>query len=321
MLIWWVVAVVTVACVAVVIFAVRAARQTARHRRSLRHLARPLEPASAYRAVVNARSAFTRSVQAYEEALAQAGSVGSAGGSSVPSDSQTQAVDLEMMETRKDHRRTRLLEAQRAWEEMRPAEGADSPVNMWVGAGELWGWSLGLVGYETTLLRLEHAVDSSCWVVVETRRFRLGPALGAERLRLGMVVEGPDSDQLTGLIQVAMGGPEIALRPGTSIARWLAGQRLSGRSLFDALRGSVDSSSRVYLTGLGPSVNRLSLGYLSEVRDIDLDRTDAGLGGAFDELSVRISSSGPSVLAGVWFGRRPSARVVAGSNHQAWVRS
>lgn len=321
MLIWGLVAGGAVAVGLVVVFAVATARQAGRRRRSLQHLARTPAPDIAYRAVVNARSAFTRSVQAYEEALAAAGGSASIGGSVGSGDSQTQAADLEMMETRKDHRRTRLLEAQRMWEDVRPATGPDSPVNAWVGAGDLRGWSLGLVGFETALIRLEHAVDPNCWVVLETRRIRSGPALGAERLKLGIVIEGADIGQLTGLIQVAMGSPEIALRPGTSILRWVARQRLQGSTLFDALRASVDSSNRFFLGGFGPQVNRSSLGYLSEVRGIDLDRSDAGLAGGFESASLKISSSGPALLVGLWFGRRPTPRVLAGSNHQAWLRA
>ncbi len=319
MLIWGAVAGLALAGVLVVVYAVASARQAARRRRSLQHVARPPEPDIAYRAVVNARSAFTRSVQDYEEALAAAGSA-PVSGSSGAGDSQTRAADLEMMETRKDHRRARLLEAQRLWEEVRPVTAPDSAVNAWVGAGELRGWSLGLIGYETVLLRLEHAVDPMCWVVIETRRFRFGPAFGAERLKLGVVIEGADISQLTGLLQVAMGSPEVAIRPGTSILRWAARQRLAGKALFDALRASVDSSSRLFIAGLGPQVTRLSLGYLSEVRGIDLDRSDAGLAGGFESTSLRISSSGPALLVGLWFGRRPTPRVLAGSNHQAWLR-
>jgi hypothetical protein len=322
MLIWAAVGGVALVVLFVGVFAIAAVRQARRRRRSLRHIARPPAPGLAYRAVVNARSAFTRSVQAYEEALAaaSASSSGSSSGLAGPGDAQTQAVDLTSMEVRKDDRRTRLLEAQRVWEMVRPATGPDSPVNAWLGAGELRAWSLGLVGHETSFIRLEHAVDPSCWVVVEMRRLRFGPAVGVERLKLGIVVEGADIQQLTGVLQVAMGSPEVAIRPGMSILRWLARLRLEGKVLFDALRGSADRSGRLFLDGLGPGTRKLSLKYLSEVRGIDLDRTHGGLAGGFERISLRISSSGPSFLVGLWFGRRPAPRILAGSNHQAWLR-
>jgi hypothetical protein len=207
------------------------------------------------------------------------------------------------------------------WEDVRPAVSADSHVNMWLGAGELRGWSLGLVGRETMLVRMEHAVDTGCWVVLEIHRFRFGPAFGAEQLRLGIVIEGADIEQLTGLIQLAMGSPEVACRPGTSIIRLVMRHRLRGKALFNALRSSVGSSSRLYLTGLGPDVNRLSLRYLSEFVALNLDQVDAGLSGGSDSLKLRISSSGPSFLFGAWFGRRPAARVIASSNHQPWLNA
>ncbi|MBT8240037.1 MAG: hypothetical protein KJN63_02275, partial [Acidimicrobiia bacterium] len=90
MLIWGAIAGVTLVWVSVGVFAISAAREDRRRRRSLRHIARPPAPGLAYRAVVNARSAFTRSVQAYEEALAAAGS-SSSSGSVGPGEAQTQA--------------------------------------------------------------------------------------------------------------------------------------------------------------------------------------------------------------------------------------
>lgn len=303
----------------VLAYGLMAERQHRRRRRSLRHIARPPAPDIAYRAVVNARSAFTRSVQAYEEALASTSA--SAGSSSVLSGDLTSSdADLETMERRKDQRRTRLLEAQRIWEEVRPASEPASPVPVWIGAGELRGWSLGLIGHEATFLRFEHALDPTCWVVLETRRFRFGPAIGAERLRLGVVVEGADITQLTDLLQVAMGSPEVALRPGTSVVRAFTARRVGGASLFSALRGTADSSSRLYVNGFDQDVRQQSLAYLSGIHGLDLDQTNAGLAG-FDRIRLRITSSGPALLVGVWFGRRPSARIMAGSNHQAWLRS
>ncbi len=303
----------------VLAYGLMAERQHRRRRRSLRHIARPPAPDIAYRAVVNARSAFTRSVQAYEEALASTSA--SAGSSSVLSGDLTSSdADLETMERRKDQRRTRLLEAQRIWEEVRPASEPASPVPVWIGAGELRGWSLGLIGHEATFLRFEHALDPTCWVVLETRRFRFGPAIGAERLRLGVVVEGADITQLTDLLQVAMGSPEVALRPGTSVVRAFTARRVGGASLFSALRGAADSSSRLYVNGFDQDVRQQSLAYLSGIHGLDLDQTNAGLAG-FDRIRLRITSSGPALLVGVWFGRRPSARIMAGSNHQAWLRS
>ncbi len=321
MLIWVVLVGVALAGLLVVTFAVLSARQHRRRCRSLWQVARPPALDIAYRAVVNARSAFTRSVQAYEEALAAAGNARSGAGSGLPGDSRTQAEDLKTMESRKDQRRSRLLEAQRMWEDVRPAVGADSPVNMWLGAGELRGWSLGLIGHETALLRLQHAVDTGCWVVVETRRLRIGPAFGAERLTLGIVIEGASIEQLTGLVQLAMGSPEVAVRPGTSIVRLLTRRRLREKALFEALRRSVRSGNSQYLDGFGPMVERLSLRHLSQAGALNLDQAHAGLAGHTDTLNLRISSSGPAFLFGAWFGRRPAARVLASSNHQTWLPS
>lgn len=319
MLIWGILAGLAAVSLLVALFGVLTERRHRRHRRSLRHIARPPAPDIAYRAVVNARSAFTRSVQAYEEALASTGA--SAGSSSVlAGDLAASNTDLEVMERRKDQRRTRLLEAQRLWEDVRPAAEPSSPIPVWLGAGEMRGWSLGLIGHEAAFLRFEHALDPTCWVVLETRRFRFGPALGAERLRLGVVVEGADITQLTDLLQAAMGSPELALRPGTSVVRALASRRVDTTNLFALLRGGVDTSSRLYVNGFDEEVRQAGLAYLSSTHGLDLDQTNAGLAG-FDRIRLRITSSGPALLVGMWFGRRPSARILAGSNHQAWLRS
>ena len=319
MVIWGILAGASAVVLSIGIFGLLTERQHRRRRRSLRHIARPPAPDIAYRAVVNARSAFTRSVQAYEEALASASAT--TGASSVMAgDFASGQVELETMERRKDQRRTRLLEAQRVWEDVRPAAEPASPIPVWIGAGELRGWSLGLIGHEASFLRFEHALDPTCWVVVETRRFRFGPAVGVERLRLGVVVEGAEINQLTDLLQAAMGSPEAAVRPGTSLVRASVRRQVAGRPLFDALRGSVDSSSRLYVRGFEPEVRQESLAYLSSAHGLDLDHTNAGLTG-FDEIKLRITSSGPAFLVGAWAGRRPSARIMAGSNHQAWLRS
>ena len=319
MLIWGILAGLALVSLLVALFGLLTERQHRRRRRSLRHIARPPAPDIAYRAVVNARSAFTRSVQAYEEALASTSA--SAGSSALLSGDLTgSSTDLEVMERRKDQRRTRLLEAQRMWEDVRPAVEPASPIPVWIGAGELRGWSLGLIGHEAAFLRFEHALDSSCWVVLETRRFRFGPALGAERLRLGVVVEGAEITQLADLLQVAMGSPEAAFRPGTSLVRAVSARRVDATNLFSSLRAGVDSSSRLYVNGFDDDVRQASLGYLSATHGLDLDQSNAGLAG-FDRIRLRITSSGPALLVGAWVGRRPSARIMAGSNHQAWLRS
>ncbi len=310
--------VVGVACALIVVFAAHAERQHRRRRRSLGHMARPPAADIAYRSVVNARSAFTRSVQAYEEALASAGASASSS-ALVSGEQQTAAADIEVLEQHKDARRDQLLAAQRTWEDVRPANGPNSPVSMWIGAGELRGWSLGLIGHESTLLRIEHALDPTCWVVLETRRVRFGPALGAERIRLGLTLEGAAIEHLPALFQTAMGSPEIAVRPGTSLVRLLARKRVSGKAVFDELRDSVDSSSQVYVKGLSPAARQESMAYLTSERGIDM-ATRGGVRPTFDRIALRITSAGPSLMVGAWTGRRPTARVMAGSNHQAWLR-
>ncbi len=315
---WGIAVIVTMAGLLVIGFAVDGVRVRRRRERSLLHVARPPAPDIAYRAVVNARSAFTRAVQAYEEALAI--SARSRTGSALVGINPADGIDLQTMERQKDHRRQRLLDAQRKWEQVRPASGPNAAVNVWIAAGELRGWSLGLVGHEVAYVRIEHALDPECWVVVETRRVRIGPALGAERLDLGMVIEGAAIEQLTALIQQVMSSPEIAIRPGTSVLRWIARLQLPGKPLFDALRATVGRDSRFFVDGFEPGTAELALSYLGEVRGIDLTRSQAGLGAAFDRIELRATSSGPAVLVGAWLGRAPVARIVASSNHQAWLR-
>jgi hypothetical protein len=268
--------------------------------------------------VVNARAAFTRSVQAYEQALARASATSSAGSTPL---AEPASEEIEELRRRKDQRRGRLLDAQRRWNEIRPEPAPDSPIRTWIGAGELRGWSLGLIGFESALLRIEHALDPNCWVVLETSRLRLGPAVGAERLRLGVLIEGATIEHLTGLIREAMGSPEFAFRPGASLGRWLSQRRLSSRSALRSLRKTVDESSRMYTNGIGEPSRRPVLAYLLAERGLDLNDRNAGLLRPSRVLRLRIGSSGPSLLIGAWIGRKPSVHILAGSNHQAWIRS
>lgn len=290
-----------------------------RHRRIRRRVGRLDQgpaPDIAYRAVVNARSAFTRSVQAYEEAIASAPTTAALTGIG----DAALGAEIQVMERKKDLRRTRLIEAQQTWEKVRPALGPDSPVNVWIGAGEVYGWSLGLVGFESAILRIEHALDPTCWVVLESRRLRLGPALGGERLRLGVLVEGARIEQLTAVLQAAMGSPEVALRPGFSLMRLLGESRTKGRSVLKALRRDAKSTETLYQSGIGDLPRRDALSYLAAERGLDLGDTHAGLAKPIKSINLRIGSAGPAFLVGMWAGRRPSARVLAGSNHQPWVR-
>ncbi len=311
-MLWVIVGVAVAALVGIVTFALVAERNHRSLRRSLAPVRRQPAPDAAYRAVVNARSAFTRSVQAYEEALDAGGREGTV---------TTGAADLQLMEEQKDQRRARLMEAQRLWETVRPAASPESPVRFWIGVGELWGWSLLVAGFESAIIRLEHPLDRDCWVVVETRRLRLGPALGAERLRLGLVIDGAHIGQLTDLIQAAMGSAEVAVRPGLSIARSLGERRHDARPLLTGLRATLDRDRSVFTDGVPDGVRQQAIAHLTSGRGIELGQPDDGLGERADGIGLRIGSSGISLLAGMWTGRRPAARILAASNHQAWVRA
>jgi hypothetical protein len=77
----------------------------------------------------------------------------------------------------------------------------------------------------------------------------------------------------------------------------------------------------VYLHGIGEESRRPVLAYLAAERGLDLNDPDAGLGRPSDVVRLRIGSGGPALLIGAWTGRKPSARILAGSNHQAWIRT
>lgn len=316
-MLWTIIGVVAAVTLLIGVMALLAEHRHRKLRRDAQRVLaqRPISD-SAYRAVVNARSAFTRSVQVYEEAIASAPTTAALTGVG----EAALSAEIEVIERTKDYRRTRLLEAQRLWEQVRPALGPDSPVQAWIGTGGLGGWSLGLVGFESALVRFEHALDPTCWVIVETRRWRFGPAIGFERLRLGMLVEGADIGQLIAVVQAAMGSPEVALRPGLSLIRLATGSRGRASGLLKTLRNSARERPSVLIAGISDVGRRDALSYLATERGLQLEDPHAGLSRPSRSIRLRIASSGPAVLAGAWVGRRPTARIIAGSNHQEWIR-
>ena len=112
MVTWIIVGALAASAALLGVFVALSERRHRRIRRRLGQLDQGPAPDIAYRAVVNARSAFTRSVQAYEEAIASAPTTAALTGIG----DAAIGAEIQVMERKKDLRRARLIEAQQTWE-------------------------------------------------------------------------------------------------------------------------------------------------------------------------------------------------------------
>lgn len=314
-------------CAAVLVFAVYESGRARRQRQAFLRLRNDTVSHQAAAEVVSARAEFGQAVEEYEEAMtgaqrtidvtSGAGSVAISGGSgglfeSVDAPPVQAGPSIADLEHRKDEARARLMNAQRAWEAVRPSSGPSSTLDLWSGNGVLRGWQFGPIGFERAFIRCEHVVDPDCWAAWEVKRLRLGFAFGAEEQRLALFAAAVPIDRMTEIVGRAMGGTEVALRPGFAPLRWWRRNRripaarratyslLTTRELDhttdDATRFTVRSAIE---TELGQSIDDIR-----ELGDVD------------GVLSVL--AAGPSVALGFWTGRSPAAEMLAASPHTSW---
>lgn len=271
--------------------------------------------------VVRARSEFTLAVEAYERGMANAHSssrvVETSGGSLFAADETLiePNPELDRLEAAKEEARNVLLNAQREWEQVRPLSDADAAAELWSGHGVLRGWQIGPIGYERAFIRLEHILDSTCWGCWETRRFRWGFALGAERQQLAMFAAAVPIDKVEQILSQGMGGAEFALRPGFSPQRWWRRRRR-----MPAPRRATSTLLQTFDLAEGPDEpTRSSVRKAFEVEMGQAPETVGSLGEMDGVLSVL--ASGPSLLVGAWWGTEPKPRLLAGSAHTGWRES
>lgn len=267
----------------------------------------------AFDSAVVARSKFSAAVRAYEEAVNHASQLALSG-----STAANDHGDLAELERQKDEARDHLLDAQRLWEAVKPASGPSSPLDLWFGTGSLRGWMLGPVGYERAFVRLDHAVDPSCWAVWKIGRFRFGFGLGAERQHLALLASGADLRQLESLISHGFDGSEVAFRPGFSPLRWyrLRTQPLWSRRASEALLAGTGGHTAVMWGADQETRARVSEAFEVEV---GVPLSKMGRMPIADSV-LTTSTSGHAFIAGIWTGRRPHAYFLTGSNHSNWRR-
>lgn len=329
-----------------VAFAVYESSGARRQRRAIVSLRAEAPGQRAATAVVRARGEFSHAVEAYEAAMATVeslvssplervgvgGSAGSSGGSlftehraaplhpptepgptgAIPFGGAVSQNDIALLEQRKEVARTRLLDAQRLWDSVRPAQGPESPLELWSGTGVLRGWQLGPIGFERSFVRCEHVVDPECWSSWEVKRLRLGFAFGMEEQHLALFSAAVPVERLGEILGRSLGGPEFACRPGFSPMRaWRRARRIpeARRAAFSLLTTrTADQKTDAATRATVRNAVEVELG-----RPLDELRSLTGIQGV-----MSILASGPSGVIGIWAGRTPQAELLAASAHTAW---
>lgn len=305
-------------------------------RKRLRSVRREPAVASAVSEILLARDNFARVVSRYEATVAaqsrimsragdgQQGAVDPIGGlydeGNLTEIHPELELDIESPEIQdllveKDRARERLLEAQKLWDMVRPGAGPAAACQIWFGSGIMRAWQLGPVGFERMYYRFEHAVDSSCWSVFESRRLRFGFGLGVERLSLAMFAAGAAGQDLDELSGLALGGSEFGLRPGFVPTRAWRRMRRSAeaKAANNALLGqrSVDG----LVTGLTTPQRAAAVrAFEVELGERLTPSTLLPPGPAL----ISVITKGPSLMVGAWTGRTPNPIIRASSDHGAW---
>ncbi len=321
--------------VAVAVFAMYESSAARRQRRAIVGLRAEAPSQRAAAAVVKARGEFTEAVEAYEMAMAGvAASVGrplervSAGGVSGGSSlfgedhlfdqspngpsPMVGLADIAELEHRKEIARTNLLDAQRLWDSVRPSHGPESNLDLWSGSGVLRGWQVGPIGFERAYVRCDHVVDPDCWSAWEVKRLRVGFAFGMEEQHLAIFAAAVPIERVGEIVGRSMGGAELALRPGFSPLRaWRRVRRVpeARRAAFSLLTTRTpDQATDIATRATVRNAIEVELG-----QPLDSVRSLGGVDGVMSVLA-----SGPSLMAGAWFGRSPQAELLAASPHTAW---
>ncbi len=303
--------------VVVVLYATYDAIAGRKERSTLLAVSTPPLVGRALDSVLKSRTEFASAVKRYESALARnRPTVGasSTGPERSPSRSLF-ATELPDLEAAKEAARERLLDAQRLWDAVKPGHGPVADIDLWMGFGFMRGWQIGPIGYERMFVRMDHAIDSTCWVVWEFRRPRFGFGLGYERQRLALFCVRTDEKTLPSLVGRAFDGHEIAARPGFVPSRvWRRFRRddeaksankalLSRHQLSDLISGPDQATRRVVTAAFEAELGNK----LHNIRALP-----AGPG------ILSIHAKGPSLSLGAWTGPTPEAELRASSGHKTW---
>lgn len=317
-------------CLATVVMAVTDRVLVRRERERLATMADDPARSLALQQLITARSRFASAVQRHEIALTSDQPVfATAEGESFDERRTDSGTDpgrsdadlsarqraIEALDADRLAARERLLDAQRLWSSVRPGDQPDSRIDAWFGSGSMRAWNFGPIGHERFTIRLDHAVDQRCWVIVEVSRARVGFGLGLERQRLGLFSIRANARQLPELVIAGLSGREAAVRPGFVPTRtWRRERRMGpakaanrvllGQTDFaDLMAGPDDATRATALAGLGYELGMT----------VDNDaRLPPGPG------LLTIATSGPSCLLGAWTGPSPTLWIRASSGHGVW---
>lgn len=303
--------------IVVVLFAIYDAIAGRKERRSLLAVSTPPVIGRALDSVLASRTEFAGAVKRYETALARQRSTVGATTSDAPATPGSQLFPTELpdLEAAKETSREKLLDAQRLWDAVKPGEGPESDVDMWMGFGFMRGWQIGPFGYERMFVRMDHAIDSTCWVVWEFRRPRFGFGLGYERQRLALFCVRADEQTLPQLVGRAFDGHEVAARPGFVPSRvWRRFRR----------EDSAKAANKALLAR--HQLSDLISGPDQPTRRIVAAAFEAELGEKLDRITalppgpgiLSIHAKGPSLSLGAWTGRTPAPELRASSGHKTW---
>lgn len=301
----------------VVLFAIYDAMAGRKERNTLLAVSTPPHVGRALDSVLQSRTEFASAVKRYEIALSQNRST--VGAASSPTEAvpgrELFATQLPDLEAAKELARERLLDSQRLWDAVKPGIGPAADINAWMGFGFMRGWQIGPIGYERMFVRMDHAVDSTCWVVWEFRRPRIGFGLGYERQRLALFCVRTDEQTLPKLVSRAFDGHEFAARPGFVPSRvWRRMRRedaaksantalLKRHQLGDLISGPDQSTRRVVVAAFEEELG-------DKLENIRALPPGPGI--------LSIHAKGPSLSLGAWTGPTPEPELRTSSGHKTW---
>ena len=211
--------------------------------------------------------------------------------------------------------REALLDAQRLWEAVRPRRDTAARVGLWSGRGSIRAWHLGLIGFERAIIRCDHVVDPSCWVLREYRRVRIGFGFGVESRSLALFAAGLPSRRIDELMRHLISGPEFALRPGRSPVA--VGGSASAIALLRTQPGRCSS------TRISPVLprRRAPKQYGQPFAPTSATMSGRGRCRALMRRSGWSTPQDPPSSSGHGWGRRPRSRLLAASQHTVWRES
>ncbi len=303
-----------------VVMAIADAVLAPRERERLARLQPDIAVSRAMERMLAARHRFASAVERHEGAVAAERRVLSGSGETLDVGVGGDVTGSDWVETLRQQRATareEVIDAQRLWESVQPSELPASRVDAWFGSGFQRAWQLGPIGYERFFIRLDHAIDPRCWVIVEVSRPRVGFGFGFERQNLALFSLRANATQLKELLSMSLDGRELSFRPGLVPSRvW---RRVRRSPAAKKATTALLRRKRLADLTLDPSRHERQLVSKSFSSELGEDFNQATRFPPGPGL-LTIATSGPSFQFGAWTGTRPEPIVRASSGHGVWHR-